>query len=136
MLSVKTHAPCFTPTVTRLIAQIALITPLTSNLLSPEEIQNPSVKNKNPPPRNETILRNFDLLLPNFHFILPNFYFGPPWENFISSLTIPDFLGRKETNSKMCGRTRRVTPCRDARSVRPSPNHLTCNSLSLIQRTP
>ena len=80
-----------------------------SRYSSPEEIQNASVKNKNPPRRSETILRNFDLLLPKFHFILPNFYFGPPWEIFVSSLEIPDSLGRKETNSKMYGRTGRVT---------------------------
>ena len=88
------------------------------------------------PPRKRQILRNFHFILPKFHFILPNFYFAPPWGNFVSSLTLSYFLPRKETNSKMYGRTRRVTPCRDARSVRPSPNHLTCNSLSLIQRIP
>ena len=73
------------------------------------------------PARNEQILRNFEIILPKFHFILPNFYFAPPWGNSVSSLTLPDFLGRKETNSKMYGRTRRVAPCRDARSVRPFP---------------
>ena len=74
------------------------------------------------PARNEQILRNFEIILPKFHFILPNFYFAPPWGNSVCSLAISDFLGRKETNSKMYGRTGRVTLCRDARSVRPSPS--------------
>ena len=67
-----------------------------SRYSSPEEIKNTLVANGNPPPRKRKILRNFNLLLPKFHFILPNFYFAPPWGNFVSSLTILDFLGRKE----------------------------------------
>jgi len=67
-----------------------------SRYSSPEEIKNTLVANGNPPPRKRKILRNFNLLLPNFHFILPNFYFAPPWGIFVSSLTILDFLGRKE----------------------------------------
>ena len=47
------------------------------------------------PRRNEKILPNFDFILPKFHFILPNFYFGPPWEIFVCSLRVPDFLGRE-----------------------------------------
>ena len=66
-----------------------------SRYTSPEEIEIASVKNGNPPRRDETILRNFDLLLPKFHFILPNFYFGPPWGKFVCSLEIGDFLGRE-----------------------------------------
>ena len=44
--------------------------------------------------RNEQILRNFEIILPKFHFILPNFYFPAPWRICVSSLEIPDFLGR------------------------------------------
>ena len=96
--------------------------------VSMEEIGNSSVEIVDYPSRNEQILRNFEIILPKFHFILPNFYFAPPWGNSVCSLAIPDFLGRNETNSKMHGRTRRVTVvgthgtsnlCRDARSVRP-----------------
>ena len=47
------------------------------------------------------MLRKFDFFLPKFHFILPNFYFASPWGIFVSSLIFPDFLVRKETNSKM-----------------------------------
>ena len=61
-----------------------------------EEIENASVENGHPSPRNEKTLRNFDLLLPKFHFILPKFYFLAPWRNFVSSLEISHFLGRKE----------------------------------------
>ena len=57
---------------------------------------NSSVEILDYPVRNEKILRNFDLLLPKFHFILPKFHFPIPWGKFVSSLTLPDFLGRKE----------------------------------------
>ena len=67
-----------------------------SRYSSPEKIKNASVEISNPPPRNEKILRNFDFILPKFHFILPNFYFGPPWKNFVSSLTLPNFLPRRD----------------------------------------
>ena len=55
--------------------------------------------------RKRKILPNFDFFLPNFHFSLPNFYFGSLWGIFVCSLTFSDFLVRKETNSKMSGRT-------------------------------
>ncbi|WP_462136272.1 hypothetical protein, partial [Porphyromonas uenonis] len=48
------------------------------------------------PRRYEKILRNFEIFLPKFHFILPNFYFPAPWRIVVSSLEIPDFLGRRE----------------------------------------
>ena len=67
------------------------------------------------PARNEQILRNFEIILPKFHLILPNFYFGPPWGNFVSSLTLPDFLGSRVTAvgthdlCVRCVKARRVT---------------------------
>ena len=67
-----------------------------SRYSSPEKIKNASVANELPPPRNEKILRNFDFILPKFHFILPNFYFAPLWRIFVSSLTILDFLPRRD----------------------------------------
>ena len=54
-----------------------------------EEIKNPSVGLSDPSLRDETILRNFDLLLPKFHFPIP-------WGKFVSSLTLPDFLPRRD----------------------------------------
>ena len=65
-----------------------------------EKIENTPVEISDYPVRRRKILRTYD-------FILPKFYFGPPWGNFVSSLTLPDFLPRSQI--------RRVTPCRDAR---------------------
>ena len=86
--------------VTTLHGVTRLMTPKHFNALrgprhhTPEEIENASVENTNPPRSNKKILRNFDFFLPKFHFILPNFYFPAPWRIFVSSLEISDFLGR------------------------------------------
>ena len=64
---------------------------------------NSSVEISESPRRNEQILPNFDFILPKYHLILPKFYFVPTW-------IFQNFHVRIETS-----------PCRDARSVRPSP---------------
>ena len=91
---------------------------LTFATVSMEEIVNPQVEISDCPVRRRKILRTYDfilpkfhlllpkfhLLLPKFHLLLPKFYFGPPWGNFVSSLTLPDFLGR-DPNPRKCRRT-------------------------------
>ena len=80
--------------------------------VSMEEIGNSSVEIVDYPARNEQILRNFEIILPKFHLILPNFYFASPWKNFVSFLTLPDFLGSRVTAVGTHGTS---NGCRDAR---------------------
>ena len=72
-----------------------------------EEIADSLVGISDYPVRRRKILRTYDFIPPKFHFILPKFYFYPLWGNFVSALTLPDFLPRSQI--------RRVTPCRGAR---------------------
>ena len=65
-----------------------------------EEPVNILVEISDYPVRGGKTLRTYDFILPKFHFILPKFYFGSPWENFVFSLTLRNFLSRKETNSE------------------------------------
>ena len=68
-----------------------------NELVSTEEIVNSSVEIFDFPVRDGKTLPNFDFILPKFHLILPKFCFAPPWGNPASSLTLPDFLGRRVT---------------------------------------
>ena len=93
----KYHEPMNTSSTEKGLIQDKSINVFMEEIGSWRKSINSSVEILDYPVRNEKILPNFDSFLPKFHFILPKFHFPSPWEIFICSVELSDFLGRRVT---------------------------------------